>query len=112
MAVTEQARALAQTLTEVGVRATIDPTLIQPPCVLVAPNGFTFNHLGGCVEYRFNLYLVAPGVRAADSLPVLDGLVAQVRGVLDIRDAEPGTVTFGDGELPAYICPIEVTAEF
>jgi hypothetical protein len=112
MAVTEQARLLAGALVAAGVRATFDPTLVQPPCVLVAPDGFTFNHLGGCVEYSFNLYLIAPGVRAADSLPVLDQLVSQVRECLDIRDATPGSVTVGDGELPAYVCPIAVTAGF
>jgi hypothetical protein len=113
MSVTGKARELVEAFVALDVRATSDPNNVQPPCVVVAPNGFTFDHLGAdCLTYRFNLYAVAPGARLADSLPTLDTLVEAVRQVVDIKDVRPASYPFGEGELPAYMIPVELDGEW
>jgi hypothetical protein len=113
MTVAGKARELVEAFVALDVRATFDPNNVQPPCVVVAPNGFSFDRLGDdCLTYRFNLYTVAPGARLADSLPTLDALVEAVREVVDFRDARPASYPFGEGELPAYMIPVELDGEW
>jgi hypothetical protein len=90
-----------------NVRATLDPQKIQPPCIVVVPDGVTFDHLGGeAVTYKFQLFAVAPGARFADSLPLLDDMADVIQDEIGFLEATPGSIPFGDGELPAYVIPV------
>jgi hypothetical protein len=112
MAVTDVAKALAADIVARDIRATIDPQIVQPPCVVVVPDGLTFRLSGDCADYRFNLYAIAPGVRIADSLPVLDSLIDALKDLVTIGEVRAGSFPFGDGEVPAYICPVIIDADW
>jgi hypothetical protein len=113
MTVTSQAQAIQAALVARDLRAILDPSNLQPPCVVISPGGMAFDHLDeSCVTYKFTLYAVAPGVRIADSLPVLDELVTRIREVVEINEVEPGSIPYGEGELPAYQMSVEIDGEW
>lgn len=105
--VTDVCLELVKAFTDRAVRATMDPQNVQPPTVLVAPNGGRFDHLDqSCATFEVVLWLVAPGTRAADAIPVLDKLLNEARQVVDIVEWTAGSYPYGDADLPAYSCPI------
>lgn len=106
--VTDMLAEMVKAFTDRGVRATMDPQNVQPPTVVVSPNGGAFDHLAGCVTYQVNVYCVAPGVRAADALPVLDRLLDEARQVVEVAEFEPTNYPYADADLPAYVCPITI----
>lgn len=112
MGATTVAQKIVKDLIDLDVRATIDPANLQPPCVVVVPDGFKFRLNGECADFRFNLYAVAPGVRIADSLPVLDALIEKVGEVVALDDVQAGSIEVGEGSLPAYICPVVIDANW
>lgn len=112
MGATTVAQKIAADLVALEVRATIDPANIQPPCVVVVPDGFKFRMDGSCADFRFNIYAVAPGVRIADSLPVLDALIEKIAEVVTLDDVQAGSIEYGEGNLPAYVCPVVIDANW
>jgi hypothetical protein len=108
VSVTSVLQEVAALFVAAGVRATIDPQNVQPPCVLVAGGGGAFDHMGDCATHQVDVWLVAPGVRAADSLPQLDRLLEHARRLLPVREWSPAAVPFGDADLPAYRCSVEL----
>jgi hypothetical protein len=112
MGATAVAQKLVADLIALDVRATIDPSNIQPPCVVVVPDGFKFRLSGDCADFRYSIYAVAPGVRIADSLPVLDALVEKIAEVIALDDVQAGSIEYGESSLPAYICPVVIDANW
>jgi hypothetical protein len=110
MGATKEAQRLITQIVDLGTRATLDPNNIQPPCIVVMPDGFRFDHLGNdCVTFKYRVMCVAPAVKFADSLPVLDSLIDVLRQVdeLTFSEVEPSSVPFGEGSLPAYLIAVE-----
>lgn len=113
MSITKQAQEIAAVLVAAGVRAGIDPSNIQPPCVLVEPDSGEFTMLGpGCTAiHRYNLWVILPGARIADSMPIADQMIGTVLDVgLPVTTWSPGSIPWGDGLMPALRLPIEIAA--
>jgi hypothetical protein len=113
MSITGQAQELVKALVDLDVRATMDPSNIQPPCILVEPSSGAFNFLGGDCQltYRFNLLVILPGVRIVDSLPNADQLITKMlEAGMPLSEWNPIAVPWGDGSVPALSFPVEIAA--
>lgn len=100
--------ALVATLTGAGIRATIDPRDVNPPCVLVAPPVLAYRFGKRCWDASWSLLLIAgdhgkPGsLRALGDL--LDAVQAATGGaIVTATPANAGTLD-GTPPAPAYEC--------
>ena len=84
-----------------GVRATMDPRSVNPPCVLLTPPDFDLDvNCGGTAEFR--AVVLAPPPANLDSWRVLDDLAAKVADVIPIERIRPTQYGVDDtGALPA-----------
>jgi hypothetical protein len=113
VSITKQAQELVGELVALNVRATMDPSNIQPPCILVEPSSGVFNYLGGDCQltYRFNLLVILPGARIADSMPNADQLItAMLEAGIPLTEWTPIAVPWGDSSMPALRFPVEIAA--
>lgn len=93
----------AMELAAVGVRATLDPRSVNPPCVLLIPPTMALDvSCGGTAT--FTAYALTRGPGNADAWKSLDQLTAQAYQVLPLEGFEPGSYAVDDGTpLPAFI---------
>jgi len=87
-----------------GLRATVDPALANPPCVLVVPPNLTFD-LACSLDATWQLVALAPAVNTADrsSWEALDILVDGVSSVVDLSRADLVSYIINGRTYPAYI---------
>jgi hypothetical protein len=95
---------IAQKLEAQGIRATLDPTVAAPPCVLIIPPNLTWDQM--CmVTAAWQLVAMAPAAQTADrdSWATLDELVDGVVQVVDSRDAQLVAYTLNGKQYPSYL---------
>lgn len=87
-----------------GVRATVDPALAQPPCVLIVPPNLTFD-LACAVDATWQLVALAPAVNTADrtSWEALDNLLDDLGKVVDMQSADLVAYFLNGRSYPAYL---------
>lgn len=74
---------IAEALTAAGVRATVDPRSVNPPCVLVTRPDYT-NDLNCGATATWRLMAIVPGADNADAWKALDALVGKVDAALNV----------------------------
>jgi hypothetical protein len=80
---------IAEALSAAGVRATVDPRSVNPPCVLVTRPDYR-NDLGCGVTATWRLIAMVPGADNADAWKALDALVGAVDEALGVwSDVRP-----------------------
>ena len=84
-----------------GIRATMDPRSVNPPCVLMTPPDFDLNvNCGGDAEFR--AVILAPPPANLDAWRTLDDLAAQVAAVIPVERIRPSQYGVDDsGAIPA-----------
>lgn len=104
----DRAEAIVQALTAAGLRATLDPSAVNPPCVLVVPPGRTWDVSCGFTA-RWQLFAIAPAALGADrtAWAALDALVDAVAEVVDVETADLITFTVQGQSLPTYALSFE-----
>lgn len=104
----DRALAIVSQLENHVVRATLDPSAVNPPCVLVTPPTRTYDMPCG-FRAAWTLVALAPGALGADrtTWSQLEYLVEQVRYVVDVHDAEPVSYTVNGVAYPAYLLRFE-----
>lgn len=87
-----------------GVRATTDPAMASPPCVLVIPPNLTFD-LACSVDAAWQLAALAPASNTADrsSWEILDGLVDATAKAVDLSTADLVSYVLNGRTYPAYL---------
>lgn len=87
-----------------GVRVTMDPSTVNPPCVLIVPPDMTFDlSCGFSVTWR--LACLAPAAQGADRTiwTGLADLVTAVHTATDAATAELVAYTVNGTAYPAYV---------
>jgi hypothetical protein len=103
-------------LTAAGLRATMDPRNLNPPCVMVTPSDTTRLTVTRCRQ-TVEVSAVVPGAANLDALTKLDSLTGAVLNALDVdglpwTEARYTTITAPTGEdLLAYTLTVPLTLE-
>ena len=82
----ERALELVGKIQAAGLRATADPRAVTLPCVLVTPPGRTYDLACGYTA-GWSLIVMAPTTANADTFRLLDQMVDDLSGVVDITTA-------------------------
>lgn len=101
----DAAAAIVAKLTGAGVRATTDPSALNPPAVLVLPPNRAWN-LGCGYTAQWSLYAIGPaaaGPGTGASFGILNQLVDDVAAVLNTETARRIAFPRGSQMLPAFI---------
>jgi len=87
-----------------GVRAYIDPSLVNAPCVLIIPPNLTWDQMCA-MSARWQLVAMAPAASVAErgSWEILEGIVDNVAKVVDCHDAQLVAYTVNGKQYPSYI---------
>lgn len=95
---------LAELLDSMGVRATTDPALASPPCVLIIPPNLRFD-LACAVDADWQLAALAPAASTADrtTWATLDEMVDAVAKAVDLRTADLVSYVMNGRPYPAYL---------
>lgn len=101
----DRATEIVAALTAADVRATLDPSAVNPPAVLVVPPSRTYDVACG-FTVTWTLVALAPGAQGADRTTwgLLDALVDAVAAVVDLESAELAAYTLNGVACPAYLC--------
>ena len=94
-----------------GVRAALDPSQVQPPCILIAPASAERDTLCDQWTVTLDVWAVAPPSRLGDSYPTLGGLIAAVSTLLEPDSCDFQSFQFGDTYLPAAVLRAQITLE-
>jgi hypothetical protein len=103
-------------LSAAGIRATMDPRNLNPPCVMVTPSDTTRLTVTRCRQ-AVEVSAVVPGAANLDALTKLDTLTAAVLAALDAdglpwTEARFTTITATTGEdLLSYTLTVPLTLE-
>lgn len=103
---------MVETLRAGGVRVTMDSRNLNLPTVLVVPPTFVGDsNLGGLAT--FTLYAITRAPANLDAWKSLDGLLAQVLTVLDVREIRPTEYDVdGTGGSPALELTHDITLDW
>jgi hypothetical protein len=103
-----RATELVATLTGAGIRATVDPSALEPPAVLVVPPTRAYDVACGYTA-TWSLVALVPGAQGADRTTwgALDAMVDAVAAVVDIGRAELSAYTVNGSTYPAYLCTFQ-----
>jgi hypothetical protein len=104
MTVYERAQEIMAKIGAEGVRVTMDPSTINPPCILIVPPDIDFDlSCGFSVTWR--LACLAPAAQGADRTvwAGLAGLVTAARAGTDVKSAELVAYTVNGTSYPAYV---------
>jgi hypothetical protein len=87
------------------VRASLDPSAVNPPAVLVVPPTRAYDVPCGFTA-TWTLIALAPGAQGADrgTWAALDRLVDAVADAVPLERAEMAAYTLNGQTLPAYVC--------
>lgn len=107
-----RAQAIVAALTDAGARASLDPSAITPPAVLVVPPTRAYDVPCG-FSATWQLVAIAPGAQGADrtTWTALDDLVDAVAAAVDLERAELMSYTLNGQTMPAYICTFSEALE-
>jgi hypothetical protein len=101
----DEARQFCEDISAAGVRATIDPRKIVPPCLLLVPPTVTLDRLEGVsgqAEWQ-GFLLASVGSGNTDAWTQLDQLAAKVLPLLPVEIIQPSDYSpDGTTEYPAY----------
>ena len=99
-----RAKELVTELEAQGIRATIDPSVAPPPCILVIPPNLTFD-LACSVDAAWQLVALAPASNTADrsSWEILDTLLDATAKVVDLATADLVSYVLNGRTYPAYL---------
>ena len=88
-------------LTAAGLRVTLDPRNVNPPCVLLVPPRVEMDlNCGGTAEFK--AFILVPPPANLDAWRLADDMAVKVGGVVDVRTLEPSSYGVDDsGLLPA-----------
>lgn len=86
---------------QLGMRVTMDPRNLNPPCVLFVPPRVELDSNCGGVA-TFKAFFIAPGPANLDAWRVVDKMAAMAAPVLNIETLDPSSYGVDDtGVLPA-----------
>jgi len=106
----DRANAIVGVLEAAGVRATTDPSAVNPPCVLVLPPDRRYD-VGCGWTAAWTLVALAPAAQGADHTTwgLLEGLVDGAAGAvgLDVLDAGLAVYTLNGVTYPSYLIHVE-----
>lgn len=87
-----------------GVRATVDPALAAPPCILIPPPNLTFD-LPCAVDAAWQLVALAPASNTADraTWESLDTLLEGLQKVVDVSSVDVVAYFLNGRSHPAYL---------
>jgi len=104
MGTLDRGQELVDLLEGQGVRATTDPALANPPCVLIIPPNLRFD-LACAVDADWQLAAIAPAASTADRTVwgALDELVDGVAKAVDLRNADLVSYVVNGRTYPAYL---------
>lgn len=87
-----------------GIRATTDPALASPPCVLIIPPNLRFD-LACAVDADWQVAAIVPASNTADrsTWQALDELVDAVGKAVDLRNADLVSYVVNGRTYPAYL---------
>lgn len=96
---------IVQGLEALGTRATMDPALANPPCVLVIPPNLTFDLMCDAVTADWQLVALYPAASSADrsTWQGLNGMIVNAQKVLDIQAADLVSYVVNGRTFPAYL---------
>jgi hypothetical protein len=96
-------QAYVDALNAAGIRATMDPRNVNPPCVLLNPPSVVLDIACGGTA-TFTAYALTRGPGNADAWRSLDALVTDAYGVLPLESFEPSSYAVDEtSALPAYL---------
>jgi hypothetical protein len=100
----DRGKELVDLLETQGVRATVDPALATPPCILIPPPNLTFD-LACAVDATWQLVALAPAANTADraTWESLETLLDGVRNVVDVDSADVVSYVVNGRAFPAYL---------
>jgi hypothetical protein len=95
---------LVELLEAQGIRATVDPSLAQPPCVLIPPPNLTYD-LACAVDASWQLVALAPAANTANraTWQSLESILIAVQKVVDIQAADVVAYVLNGRSYPAYL---------
>ena len=104
MTTLERATELAGKLEAAGVRATTDPTVVAPPCVLFIPPNHRYD-VGCGFTATWQIAALAPAARTADrnTWATLEQLVSAVEAVVTLENADLVAYIANGITYPAYL---------
>lgn len=104
MTTLERATELVTKLETAGIRATTDPTVIDPPCVLFIPPNLRFD-VGCGYTASWQVAALAPASQTADrnTWETLETLVAGVSSVAAVYNADLVAYIANGRTYPAYL---------
>lgn len=100
-----RAQQLVAALTGAGIRASLDPSALNPPSVLVVPPSRTYDLPCGFTA-GWDLIALAPGAQGmgASTWGSLDTMVEAVAATVGFERAEFVSYVLNGQTFPAYIC--------
>lgn len=100
----ERAQELVQKLEAQGVRATVDPGTIAPPCVLFTPPNLGFG-LQCAYDATWRCPVLAPVMQVAEkgTWEELDRMVSVMADTVDLQSADLVSYTVNGRQYPAYL---------
>lgn len=103
-----RAQQIVDQLTAAGLRATTDPYVLSPPCILVPPPNLTYD-LGCGATLNWQLIALAPASATADrnSWADLDALVDAAYQQLVVRGATLVSYVVNGRTYPAYVLELQ-----
>jgi hypothetical protein len=109
---TDYRKAVVADVERVGLRVSLDPRALNPPCVLVGVPGLVTLGPGPCaVSITMPVYLVAPPPGSGANITYLTEHLLTLMDAIGAREARAVELSVGDGQVPApaYQCDL-VTA--
>lgn len=111
MKIADAMLALQREFAGAGVRAALDPSQVQPPCVLIAPSSAERSVLCDHWSVTLDVWALAPASRLGDSYPTLGGLITVISVLLEPDSCDFQSFQFGDTYLPAAVLRAQITLE-
>jgi len=113
MKITAALQHVTDALQGAGLTAGPDTDTLNPPCAWVAPDKIRQNMLDGGGEVDLSIYLIAPDLRYAETVEILQTMLAQALTAVS-PDGEiklDEGVQTSAGILPAFKIPLTVKVE-
>jgi hypothetical protein len=97
----DEVERIAGELNAAGIRATIDPRAVNPPCVLLVPPAVVLDlNCGGTAE--FTALVIVPSPANSQAWRLADRIAADASAVIPVERIEPSSYAVDDtGALPA-----------
>ena len=96
---------IVQAMEALGTRATMDPAVASPPCLLVIPPNLTFDLQCDSATADWQLVALAPAGHTADrtTWQALQSIILHAQQVMDIQSADVVSYVVNGRTYPAYL---------